>query len=185
MCVVMHYVLFQYFIRPFKDKGGTLSCLESFFREVRWLCRQREAQQTLVLVVVNLVATLLLVSWCHATHSMGQCAAGSQPTPPLSVCYIIFMNCRINANLILCPLTNAEFSLLYFCLIVKIFRCTHTTPVCLLHQSLILSCAILQILNSHIYILHLIAKIFKCTIVSDLQISCKECNKMHIFLWKL
>ncbi|MPC32076.1 Zinc transporter 6 [Portunus trituberculatus] len=60
----------HYFIRPFKDKGGTLSWLESFVREVRWLCRQREAQQTLVLVVVNLAATLLLVSWCHATRSM-------------------------------------------------------------------------------------------------------------------
>ncbi|KAK8396935.1 hypothetical protein O3P69_005137 [Scylla paramamosain] len=60
----------HYFIRPFKDKGGTLSWLESFVREVRWLCQQREAQQTLVLVVVNLAATLLLVSWCHATRSM-------------------------------------------------------------------------------------------------------------------
>lgn len=69
---MIEHVQFQYFIRPFKDKGGTLSWLESFGQEVRWLCRQREAQQTLVMVAVNLVATLLLLSWCHSTRSMGQ-----------------------------------------------------------------------------------------------------------------
>ncbi|XP_042883331.1 zinc transporter 6-like isoform X1 [Penaeus japonicus] len=60
----------HYFIRPFKEGAASLSSLQSFLQELVWLFNQREAQQTLGLVAVNLLATLLLLSWCHATRSM-------------------------------------------------------------------------------------------------------------------
>lgn len=60
----------RYFIRPFKEGTGTLSSLQSFIKEVTWLFHQQKAQQTLALVTVNLMATFLLLSWCHTTHSM-------------------------------------------------------------------------------------------------------------------
>ncbi|XP_069184008.1 zinc transporter 6 [Procambarus clarkii] len=60
----------RYFIRPFKEGAATLSSFQTFIKEVTWLFRQRDAQQTLFLVAINLLTTLLLLSWCHATCSM-------------------------------------------------------------------------------------------------------------------
>lgn len=77
----------QYFIRPFKEGAASLSSLQSFLQELVWLFNQREAQQTLGLVAVNLLATLLLLSWCHATRSMGE----------LFSCYL-FCCLRISEN---------------------------------------------------------------------------------------
>ncbi|XP_042233924.1 zinc transporter 6-like isoform X2 [Homarus americanus] len=53
-----------------REGAATLSSLQSFIKEITWLFHQREAQETLVLVLVNLLVTLLLLSWCHATRSM-------------------------------------------------------------------------------------------------------------------
>ncbi|CAL4107798.1 unnamed protein product [Meganyctiphanes norvegica] len=52
------------FIRPLKRAWlGTL-------RELSWLLGQWEAQKTGALVMVNLVTTCVLISWCHTTRSM-------------------------------------------------------------------------------------------------------------------
>nr|XP_027228322.1 zinc transporter 6-like isoform X3 [Penaeus vannamei]XP_027228323.1 zinc transporter 6-like isoform X4 [Penaeus vannamei] len=57
-----------------RQRANNADCDEeaphSFLQELVWLFNQREAQQTLGLVAVNLLATLLLLSWCHATRSM-------------------------------------------------------------------------------------------------------------------
>lgn len=60
----------RYFIRPFKEGAATMSSFQTFIKEVTWLFHQREAQQTLFLVSINLMTTLLLLSWCHTTRSM-------------------------------------------------------------------------------------------------------------------
>lgn len=70
-CHLFDHVL-QYFIRPFKEGPASLSWLQTFMKEVTWLVHQREAQWTLTLVAVNLVVTLVLLSWCHTTRSMGK-----------------------------------------------------------------------------------------------------------------